>query len=124
LVDFAEEPILTDLGRPAAAYAEQVYLSGAGQVRMQPTPFIGAVSVGITPVKVWERQSGLVVDLLLQNLSVNNLYILTSMNQPTTDATVVPPFENASKDGWAGDIILVADGPASDIRVNYQAKVV
>jgi hypothetical protein len=86
-----------------------------------PGPKIDAVSVdNVTASILYSVRAGSVCDWALQNLSGNNVYILQYVNQPVAKALKVVSGGNSSKDNWTGDLILIADGAASDVRYMLQ----
>lgn len=76
---------------------------------------IYAVSVGTTPAKLAENQNRRA--LLIQNLSANILYILSSGND-TAQAVKLAQDEIYTNDvAPEGEYILIASAASSDIRV-------
>jgi len=65
---------------------------------------------------------GYATDFLLQNLSANNLYFGDNSNLTTVNGTKIVPTGYIAKDGWLGDIWVIADAASSDVRLVYQAK--
>ena len=82
-----------------------------------PRPDVKAVSVGTTVESLYTRREGQVIDFLIQNLSANSVYLLGDEDAPTTQGIKIVSGGSHSKDNWTGDILLVADGAASDVRV-------
>lgn len=62
------------------------------------------------------------MDWIVQNLSANNVYFLNVDTESTSTGIKIIPNGNLAKDGWLGDLILIADGAASDVRYVYQLK--
>jgi len=86
-----------------------------------PGPKIDAISVyNVVASTLYSVRVGSVCDWSLQNLSANNVYILGYVNQPVAKALKIVAGGNASKDNWTGDLILIADGAASDVRYMLQ----
>jgi len=56
----------------------------------------------------------------VQNLSANKIYFLTSTSEGTSHGIEISPNEAFAKDNWRYDIILVADGANSDVRIITQ----
>lgn len=79
-----------------------------------------AYSIGTTATKVYSRTDGYVIDFIVQNLSANNVYFLMNVNDDVTQGLKIVPNASLSKDGWIYDLILIADGGTSDVRVIVQ----
>jgi hypothetical protein len=119
---YVEESVdyLKDKMRPAAAVAE-ARIMGRGPIASQPAPISGTISLDTTPITLWDGRQGTVIDIFIQNLSVNTVYILTSENQPVTQGLKVVAGAEASKDNLPGDLIIVASAAASDVRFWFAA---
>lgn len=77
---------------------------------------IYALSVGTTPKKIEQNQGR--VGVFIQNLSVNNLYVLTSGEDTAQGAKIEPNKHYVDEQKSSqGALILLADGASSDIRV-------
>ena len=80
------------------------------------------VSVGTTAINIYKSTVGYAIDFLLQNLSANNLYFGDNSNLTTTNGTKIIAGGYLSKDGWLGDLWVIADAASSDVRLVYQTR--
>ena len=103
--------------------AQQIAITNQllGKLVMVAGPLPGIVinvqSIGTTASSLYTRREGMVLDFMVQNLSANNLYILNEASQPVAQGIQITAGNYCSKDNWTGDLIVVADGAASDARV-------
>jgi hypothetical protein len=58
-------------------------------------------------------------DIMIQNLSANNVYVTSDRTQGTADGLKIAPAGNYTNDRRFSSVWLVADGALSDVRVYY-----
>jgi hypothetical protein len=80
-----------------------------------------AIIVGITPVPVAIGLEGPDewIDIIVQNLSANNVYVISSGEGTVADGLRIVANGNHTNDHRGESVWLIADGAASDVRVHY-----
>lgn len=85
---------------------------------------IMSLSIGTTIQQVFYTPKGKKALVSIQNLSANNVYILNSSNQGTSDGIKLVTGAAATNNDLREDLWLIADGATSDVRISYSFEAV
>lgn len=78
-------------------------------------------SIGTTSECVANAKDGHLIDILVQNLSANNVYVGDSPDVTTlTGIKLVATTGSWSNDKRKSSVYLIADGASSDVRVTVE----
>ncbi len=78
-------------------------------------------NIGLTSQHIVSpREEDDLIDITIQNLSSNNVYVLSAQNQTVSDGIKITPNGTYTNDKRHSSIWLVADGASSDVRVHHE----
>jgi hypothetical protein len=77
-------------------------------------------NIGLTSQHIVSPREDDLVDITIQNLSANNVYVLSAQNQTVGDGIKITPNGTYTNDKRHSPIWLVADGVSSDVKVHYE----
>jgi len=77
-------------------------------------------SIGTTSEAIVIPGKDELVDILIQNLSVNNIYVGAAQEVTTSTGIKIAPNAQYSNDKRGEQVYLIADGAASDVRIHYE----
>jgi hypothetical protein len=81
---------------------------------------INNIVVGTTPaIRVCQMKEDQYVDLVIQNLSGNNIYVGETDSVSVASGIKVPANSQYSDDKVETNLYVIADGAASDVRVDF-----
>ena len=78
--------------------------------------------VGVDPILFYPRprEKNLFIDIIIQNLSGNNVYFTESPSGGVENGIEIIPLAVLEIKEYRGSIYFIADGADSDIRICYQ----
>lgn len=74
-------------------------------------------TIGTTAVQVAVAINGMLCDILIQNLSANNVYVTSDISQGVGEGLKIVANGTYADDQCNEDLFLIADGAASDVRI-------
>lgn len=74
-------------------------------------------TIGTSPVPIAAPKEGFLLDILIQNLSVNNVYVGNSIGVTTSNGIKLVPTATYENDHEEEPIWLIADAASSDVRI-------
>lgn len=78
-------------------------------------------NIGLTSQHIVSpREEDDLIGITIQNLSANNVYVLSAQNQTVSDGIKITPNGTYTNDKRHSSIWLVADGVSSYVRVHYE----
>lgn len=81
-----------------------------------------ARSIGLTAQHIASPKEGELLDILVQNLSANNVYVGSDSSVTTSNGVKLVPNGTYANDHEAEPIWLIADGAASDVRIKVETR--
>lgn len=79
-----------------------------------------ARSIGVTAEHIASPKAGFLLDVLIQNLSVNNVYVGSSSGVTTSNGIKLASNAQYSNDKRGEPVYLIADAATSDVRIEYE----
>jgi len=79
-------------------------------------------SIGTTSVQIYSPKTDEVADILIQNLSANNVYKGNSKGVLASNGTKLVPTGIYQDDHVIEPIHLIADAAASDVRIDITVR--
>ena len=83
---------------------------------------IGNVLVGTSAVALYESVKGFYAEVMIQNLSTNNVYVISRQGDTVANGLLLRQYDTYSNDKETDSIYLVADGAASDVRTKIVVR--
>jgi hypothetical protein len=78
-------------------------------------------NIGLTSQHIVSpREKDDLIDITVQNLSANNVYVLSAQNQTLSDGIRIKPNCTYANDKRHSSIWLVAHAASSDVKVHYE----
>ena len=79
-------------------------------------------SIGTTSVQIYSPKPNEVADILIQNLSANNVYVGNSKGVLAADGNKLVPTGIYENDHQIEPIHLIADAASSDVRISLSRR--